>query len=330
MELFLERGAVLSFHPKSADSRYLGFSGTKEPSPVPERNREMSGDVNYYENPNYRLIEYLQDKDRDLYLIMCGIEQCLPGKEAGPDTRRGYHLHAVIAGKGRLRIAGKEYAIHAGQMFLTVPGEVMWYQADREQPWYYCWTTYGGSRAGEYLASAGFTEGVYVQDCKIDVHRFLAVSQEMLSKPQLNYSSELFRAGLAFQFLSLAVESYEGENRQAGYYSQLSVDDCIDYAIKYIHNNYANVRIQEVARYVNLNRTYFTELFRKRMMQSPQEYLMKVRMERGCELLRTTELPIQMIAASIGYENPLTFSKMFKMRYGISPSLYRTQNRTGK
>lgn len=285
----------------------------------------MSSSVNYYENPNYRLIEYIQDRERDLYLIMCGIEQCLPGKRAGSGSRRGYHLHAVISGKGKIFTPDGEIDVHGGQLFLTSPGKDILYEADSKEPWYYCWVTYGGAKAGEYLAGAGFEEDVIVQDCHIDVHRFLENSQEMLKKPQMNFSSELLRSSFALQFLALAVESYENQNGKAGMYKQLSTDDYIDYAVRYINSNYAKVRIKDVADYVNLNRTYFAELFRKRVYMSPQEYLMKIRMEHACKLLEDTSLPVHLIAGNVGYENPLTFSKVFKQKYGIGPKEYRKE-----
>ena len=56
---------------------------------------------------------------------------------------------------------------------------------------------------------------------------------------------------------------------------------------------------------------------------SPQEYLLSYRLEQGSRLLRTTKMSVQEIAESIGYENPLTFSKMFKNAYGVSPKYYR-------
>ena len=288
----------------------------------------MQTDIQYHENANYRLIEYMRDKNRDISLTMCGIEQCLPRKKVGPDKRRGYHLHAVIEGRGVLHVEDREMQVHKGQLFLLVPDRTIWYQADAKEPWYYCWTTFDGPKAGEYLINAGFTDGVYVQDCHIDIHRFLTVSQQMVGKPELNYSSELYRGGLALQFLSLAVESFEEQNGRAGSYTQLSVDDYIDYAIRYINSNYARVKIQDVAEYVNLNRTYFTALFRKKMYMSPQEYLMKVRMERACSLLKRTDLPIRIIAGSVGYENPLTFSKVFKQKFGVGPKDYRMGKRT--
>lgn len=283
----------------------------------------MSADVNYFENPSYRLLEYLQDKTDDLYIRICGIEQCLPAKSVGPAVRKGYHLHAVISGKGKLRVGDVKYDVHAGQLFLTVPDREVWYQADSKEPWYYCWTTYEGKNAKRYLESAGFIDGVYVQDCKIDINRFLEVSQEMLRNPKLNLSSELYRRGQAYRFMSLAVESYECQKQKTGIYSNLSMDDYINFAIQYIQNNYANLQIKNVAEYVGLNRTYFTALFKKKMYMSPQEYLMTIRMNHACKLLRETDLPIYVIASSVGYDNALTFSKIFKQKYGVSPNNYR-------
>ena len=63
------------------------------------------------------------------------------------------------------------------------------------------------------------------------------------------------------------------------------------------------------------------------MYMSPQEYLMQTRMQHACDLLRKTELPVHVISSSVGYENALTFSKIFKQKKGVSPLDYR---RNGK
>ena len=287
----------------------------------------MSENVHYFENPNYRLIEYVSHKDDDLFIRICGIEQCLPKKKAGSGDRPGYHLHAVISGKGKVWIQNVCHEVGAGKLFLTVPGVDILYEADEEDPWYYCWTTFDGMRIKDYLAMAGFREGVYIRDCHIDVGRFLTCSQQMLSKPNLNLSSEMYRLGLAYQFLSLAVESYEETHKGAGPYKDLTLDDYIQYAITYIQSNYASVQIKNVADYIGLNRTYFTEIFKEKMYMSPQDYLMKTRMYHACELLETTDLPIQVIASRVGYENPLTFSKIFKRKMDMSPLNYRAAKR---
>jgi AraC-like DNA-binding protein len=57
---------------------------------------------------------------------------------------------------------------------------------------------------------------------------------------------------------------------------------------------------------------------------------MERKLSYACKLLLETDAQIQDIARRIGYDNLLTFSKIFKGRYGVSPKNYRLQNRSGK
>ncbi|WP_309473831.1 helix-turn-helix transcriptional regulator [Paenibacillus thiaminolyticus] len=49
------------------------------------------------------------------------------------------------------------------------------------------------------------------------------------------------------------------------------------------------------------------------------------RMERASELLKAGIFPIRDIAVSVGYANPLYFSRAFKKKFGMSPSAYADQ-----
>ena len=61
---------------------------------------------------------------------------------------------------------------------------------------------------------------------------------------------------------------------------------------------------------------------------STQYYLVKYRLDEGARLLSETDISIKEIACQIGYENPLTFSKIFKARVGVSPQSYRQKRRS--
>ena len=92
---------------------------------------------------------------------------------------------------------------------------------------------------------------------------------------------------------------------------------------KYIKFNYSTIKVNDIANYIGINRSYLTTLFKKKLNVSPQQYLVTFRLQKAAELLKTTNMNITEIADAIGYESPLTFSKMFKQTYGVSPLHYR-------
>ena len=276
---------------------------------------------------NYHGIEYLRNKDSSLYMKTCGIQRCLPGYTYPHNAREGYHLHVVLSGKGLLRVRGREYHIHKGQMFLLKDREDVFYQADLEDPWYYVWITYYGEQAQRYMIYAGFAEDVYVQDCNIDPMEFSNLVTEILERPHLNTSSEIYRMSLAIRFLSLAIESREKSEDASRQKSDLTADDYVHYAIRFMESNYSGIKISDVADYIGINRTYLTAIFKTKMHVSPQEYLMQVRMDKSRELLIKTDVPIYVVAKEVGYQDQLPFSKMFRKKYGLSPEQYRKKHR---
>ena len=64
-------------------------------------------------------------------------------------------------------------------------------------------------------------------------------------------------------------------------------------------------------------------IFKDEQGISMQQYHLERRMAAACNLLKTTLLPINEIAAKVGYYDPLYFSKCFHSKYGISPRRYR-------
>jgi YesN/AraC family two-component response regulator len=56
---------------------------------------------------------------------------------------------------------------------------------------------------------------------------------------------------------------------------------------------------------------------------SPQEFLIRYRMDKASEFMLTNSLSISEISRSVGYEDPLAFSKIFKKIKGASPREFR-------
>ncbi len=145
----------------------------------------------------------------------------------------------------------------------------------------------------------------------------------MLVHSKSNFSSDLRRTGLLYEFLSiLALNPLESDQQDDSEYMY------INQAIEYIKNNYWDgIHIYDIAKYLCIDRSYLYLLFHKYLKQSPQDYLATFRLTKASELLSTTTLSIESISNSCGYGDPAIFSKAFKRWKSMSPSKYRKQKR---
>ncbi len=84
------------------------------------------------------------------------------------------------------------------------------------------------------------------------------------------------------------------------------------------------VRLRFLAQYVaKTNPGHLARLFRQRHRSSFTGYLRELRMQKGADLLRRTHLPIQRIAARVGYGDPSRFATHFRRRFGLAPREFR-------
>lgn len=277
----------------------------------------------FYETNRYRCLFRTTMLTKDIYHVSCGVERCRKGKRVDLKARAGYHLHAVVNGCGKITVNGKTTDVHSGQLFLLKPGEVVIYEADSENPWSYCWVTFDGTMAPEFMDLAGFTEGVNIVNSNIGTEVFLNLVQRMMDFSEMNYSCDLMRMGIMTEYIARAIESYNKEKRVKKKYREYSQENYVSYAVSLIESNYGMLQVEDIAKAIGIHRSHLASIFKKQMGVSPQEYLLGYRIKKACSLLRETQLPIQEIAAMVGYDNPLTFSKIFKKFKGLSPRDYR-------
>lgn len=96
----------------------------------------------------------------------------------------------------------------------------------------------------------------------------------------------------------------------------------------YIEENYREASLEEAAEAVNLSPSYLSRIFKENCGFRFSDYLIRVRMEKACELLNDIRYKSYDIAYYIGYDNPKNFSRAFKAYYGKTPKEYR--NSPGK
>lgn len=81
--------------------------------------------------------------------------------------------------------------------------------------------------------------------------------------------------------------------------------------------------LARLAREMGLSRSYTSRLFRQQTGGSLHEYLLSRRIKRACELLRSTALPVETIAAAVGFSDVTWFITSFKKMMNSTPLQYR-------
>jgi len=104
--------------------------------------------------------------------------------------------------------------------------------------------------------------------------------------------------------------------------------DAISQAIAYARTHYHKpLRLADVARAVSLSPGYLSRIFTDRTGTSFRRYLIWLRIEAAKLLLRDTMLTVGEIAERVGYMDGNHFSVRFKQEMGMSPHVYRLQER---
>ena len=107
-----------------------------------------------------------------------------------------------------------------------------------------------------------------------------------------------------------------------------SIEKHVLLAENYIKSNLSKkLLIEDVANAVGVSRAYLRNIFFGLRGVSPQEFLSDERIKKAKELLDSSNLGISEIAAQVGYDDPLAFSKFFKKHVGVSPKNYRSPAR---
>ncbi|WP_248926519.1 response regulator transcription factor [Paenibacillus hamazuiensis] len=102
------------------------------------------------------------------------------------------------------------------------------------------------------------------------------------------------------------------------------VKDPVEEAKLYIEEHLAReVSLEEVADYIGLNASYFSQLFKQMTGETFVQYRIRRRMERAKKLLEIPHYRITDISNEVGYADHPHFTKTFKKYTGFLPSEYR-------
>ena len=81
--------------------------------------------------------------------------------------------------------------------------------------------------------------------------------------------------------------------------------------------------VASLACIAGMSRSTFAKEFAAAFQMTPMEFVAKTRLHHAAELLRSTAVPIKVIASSIGFSSRSHFSRSFREVYGTDPTNFR-------
>ena len=137
------------------------------------------------------------------------------------------------------------------------------------------------------------------------------------------HGSRYFRSVAFMRLIGLICLSYsELEHKPS--------DDLVKISrvLRFFDQNYSQpLRLEDLVPVCGRSARAIIRIFGEALGQSPIEYLINLRLEKGAELLRGGDMTIGEISSAVGFTDSNYFSKMFSRKFELPPREYRKQFR---
>ncbi len=255
---------------------------------------------------------YTSGKMPRISVLTMGCAEDISSTRSGPIKRNVFVIHYCVAGKGFYL----DNPVSAGQGFFFLPGETVEYHSSTEDPWKYLWFIIETDNPEFFLKHYNAD-----QKTKIFSYDFTDVIEEQFRAVKRSKDFSISPVeGLLIYLNILKHHTVQKGGGKATVYAMS--------AREYIESNYhLRPSIGALADHLNISQSYLYRVFFEEFGMSPKEYLNRFCMEQAKMLLRSSDMNISQIAASVGYSDVLAFSAFFSKRKGCSPTAYRERTK---
>jgi len=261
----------------------------------------------------------------DLYPIDVGHEKHSANDLEIPNKYPYFSMHFVIKGKGYINVDGVTHTFSKNDLFVLPPNTDLLYATDKKSPWEYYWINFNGLLAQKILDNLSiFGDNLSVKMPNTSVKQYfikaLAAKKKLQSQA---YTATECLFGI-FSKVSETVSLHDTEKN-----NKLSMFEQI-YNYTRLHLYDSDLTAKSVSQKFFIDPCYFSTLFKKNANTSFKQFVNYERIKKATLLIETTDMLIKEIAETVGFTDPLHFSKLFKKYRLVSPEAYRLAKRSGQ
>ena len=235
-----------------------------------------------------------------------------PGECYGPIIRNVFIIECCVEGFGSVIINGNEFEVTPGDCYILLPGDTIIHTADNKNPRKGYWCAIDGFDLRYIFKEAGFSSKTPFAPKEL-FNELCSILQKMVSEWSKNDAGKALReTALIYEFLGILLKNKKPTTN----------DDRIERAIGLMETKYhEHLNIDDIAREIGLERSYFSVLFKEKTTVSPHKYLTSLRIRKACDLIEKEHCSISEAAIATGLD-PSNFSRIFKRETGKTPLEY--------
>lgn len=224
------------------------------------------------------------------------------------------HMHTVyevifyITGEGTSTVNGVAYHYQKGSIVLVAPGEVHDETADTDTDVFAC--SFEAKNPDLDLGT------LCIPDCGALTEKFYDVLNCVAA--ELKNQQQDYETMISYQLCEMVLLLKRMVGR--GKYSS----SIIEYAKRVFQQNaIRGVDLNIMAESIGYSYDRFRHLFKESTNQSPNQYILGIRIASAKQLLSTTNLPVSKIAEKCGFKDMSNFVQAFRRRTHVTPNEYR-------
>lgn len=242
-----------------------------------------------------------------------------------PEGRNDYQLLYIASGKGYFYFKGSENAtvVTKGNMVLFRPKEPQvyyYYAVDKTEVY---WVHFTGWKVEEYLDRYELPkeENVFFTGVSPD---YPWIYNQIIRELQLQRENYEDMIRLFLRHIFLTINRYIKEGKQT---KNDTIND-IERAVHYFNENYSKpISIEQYASEHLMSVNWFIHNFKNVMKIPPMQYIVSLRIAAAKGYLENSNKNITEIANTVGYDNALYFSRLFRKYTGVTPTEYKKQSK---
>ncbi|WP_432797454.1 AraC family transcriptional regulator [Poriferisphaera sp. WC338] len=215
----------------------------------------------------------------------------------------------TVKGQGKVYTSDGWKTLKRGMAYVTPRDELHAYYADPGVEWTCCWVSY--VEPEDVVPIISLAEPTVLEsNPRLLYASILGLVEEVDCRGELHLLEQW--VDLIHDYVCRILDSWRVPDRLWHIWEQVNAQLGRKWTIS------------TLARSGHLSPEYLRLLCHRHHGHSPMEHVAHLRMRHASSLLKRTDLKMEAIAVSVGYDNAFSFSRAFKRIMGQSPNQYRS------